>query len=724
MKRFRLLIPLFIALDAATLAAEPRIPASKPPASPPALPILLPRMEHRGLSPDELQFLLSGPLDRAIDKARLLPDQPVSEACVEVRDLDRPAIPDSIDVLHYDIRIDQVDEGTKTFTAVTTVRVKALRNLDWFDLDLASCTVDSVEVAALPRTNFVSVGFIQTSPVPDPSPQILTINLPQTLITGDSLEARVHYRGTSGCISVDGIPSGVVFSAVGVHTFSEPSYARHWYPSHDVPWDKATVAISVFPDSGRVPSASGMPAGQIQIDGRNYAHWETSFPVSTYLNAFYLGDYVEIDTTALGGTPVQYFTYPNLVTYTRVDFENVPDMMRFYSTFYPYPYPRYGMSLGYFGGGMEHVMNTLVGYFFIRGDRSFESLWAHELAHQWWGDLVTVGRWRDIWLNEGFATFFDLLYTEHRYGQAAMKSRIAFTDSVYQARLELLDHPILDPPLNDIFSFTVYNKGARVLDMLRGVSRFRLMTGPPAPPEAHQSAADAGDARFFSIFPEYASRHLYGNVTTEDFQQVAEEKLGENLDWFFKPWLEGKAYPTWLVDWQDTLSSSGTSVRVHIQEAPTDSTRYTVLLPVRYRSGTATLDEVRTVGPDSSTWVVSLPPGQWTVELDPENWVLDKSEVQSLPTVQRIDIMPNPSSSGFIFTARVAGTVAVPGFFEVHDLQGRLVRHLDFGSLAPGTITFTWDGRAADGSHAAAGVYFARFTAGQTHTTARLVLLR
>jgi aminopeptidase N len=446
--------------------------------------------------------------------------------------------------------------------------------------------------------------------------------------------------------------------------------------------------------------------------------------VSTYLNAFYLGNYVELTDSTLTGIPLQYFTYPNLEEYTRVDYENVPDMVDFYSTFFPYPYPRYAMSLGYFGGGMEHIMDSLIGYFFIRGDRSFEPLFAHELAHQWWGDLVTVASWRHIWLNEGFATYFDLLFTEHAYGRAAKQARIAFTDSVYQARPDL-DHPILDPPLDDVFSNTEYTKGARVLDMLRGVSRFRLMTGPPAPPQSHQAAAEAGDARFESIFTGYASRYRYRNVTTADFQQVAEEKLGENLDWFFGPWLNGTAYPTWWFDWRDTLFAGESTVEVHVQEAPTNPTRFTVLMPVRYRSGTTILDEVRTIGPDSTSWVASLPPGQWTVELDPDNWVLDKAERRLLiPPAPELTIAPNPSYSGFRFMTTITGTTPVAARLTVHDIQGRRVHHVDFGTLSPGPIALAWDGRADDGTRAAAGVYFARVWLGATSTIARIVMLR
>jgi aminopeptidase N len=370
---------------------------------------------------------------------------------------------------------------------------------------------------------------------------------------------RVKYYGAgSDCINVSGLPSGVVFSFLGVHTFSEPVYARRWYPCHDVPWDRATVSIEVPPLSGWVASASGIPADSVVIGSRTYARWITPEPIATYLSAFYLGNYVTLtDTTSRGSA--EYFTYPGLEDVTRVDFANVPDMLEFYSSIYPYPNPRYAMSLGYFPGGMEHQMNSLISRFIIHGDRSSEGLFAHELAHQWWGNLVTMDSWRHLWLNEGFATCFDLLYTEHRYGRDEMRARIAYTDSVYKSLPDSLDHPILDQPLVKLFSFTLYEKGARVLDMLRAISRMRLMTGPPSAPETFAEEIAAGDARFFSIFAEYAARHAWGNATTDDFQAVAEGALGEDLDWFFTPWLEGTAFPTWETDWNATPHVDGTS---------------------------------------------------------------------------------------------------------------------------------------------------------------------
>ncbi|HET9233285.1 MAG TPA: M1 family aminopeptidase, partial [Candidatus Eisenbacteria bacterium] len=390
----------------------------------------------------------------------------------------------------------------------------------------------------------------------------------------------------------------------------------------------------------------------------------------------------------------------------------------------PYPFPRYAMSLGYFGGGMEHVMNSLIGYFYIRGDRSHETLWSHELAHQWWGDLVTLDTWREIWLNEGFAVFYEYLYSEHKYGAESVRTRIAYIDSVYQALPDSLDHPILNPPRQNPFTTVVYYKGARVLDMLRGVSRLRLMEGPPSVPETHLAAIQAADERFRAIFTDYASQYAYENVTTTDFQHVAENKLGENLDWFFDPWLGGEGFPTWWLDWRATPQGSSTSIEVRVQQATTDATKYSMPILVRYRSETDVLEEVRTVGSDARSWTVSLGSGNWTVELDPEDWILDRTEERSLiPGIHGLHVSPNPSRTGFNFSGTLGGTDEVPSTLSVYDLAGRRVRFIDVGSLAPGPVSIAWDGRADDGTVSAPGMYFARLSFGASSATARLVLL-
>jgi aminopeptidase N len=373
---------------------------------------------------------------------------------------------------------------------------------------------------------------------------------------------------------------------------------------------------------------------------------------------------------------------------------------------------------------MEHEWNSLIGWFYIHGDRSMETLFAHELAHQWWGDLVTLADWRDLWLNEGFATYCEYLYAEHAYGWTAMRETTAKIDSVYIARLDMLDHPVLDPPAQWPFTFTVYRKGGRILDMLRGVSRLRLMTGGPRPPAEWEAAGLAGDDRFFRIFSRYAQDHADGNVTTADFRAAAEAELGEDLGWFFDPWLSGRAFPDLQARWFRTSSLAATRVSVELAQVQ-GGTQFRLPIQVRYRDGDHLLDEVRELDGPAVTWSVDLPPGKWGVEIDPDDWLLDRHVSQEIvPEPQAVEITPNPSRTGFDVTATLGGPGPTPVAFAIYDLEGRRVRGWPQTSLPPGFFQERWDGLTEMGRPAAAGVYVARVAIGNEVVVRRLVVLR
>jgi hypothetical protein len=303
-----------------------------------------------------------------------------------------------------------------------------------------------------------------------------------------------------------------------------------------------------------------------------------------------------------------------------------------------------------------------------------------------------------------------------------MREASALTDSVYMARQEL-DHPVLDPPADKVFSFIVYNKGARILDMLRGVSRLHLMKGALAPPESFAEAAQTGDERFFRTFSRHAGEHAFGNVTTSDYQQIAEEELGEDLDWFFDPWLNGESYPRLEYDWVSSSSAQGTALHVHLRLAESAAPFIPMPLHVRYRSGSTILDEVRTLKPEQQ-WVVELPQGEWEVILDPDDWFLETHERKALVTgIPQMAAFPNPSSAGFDLLATLEGTAPEPVSLSIYDVQGRRVRTLDLGQVDPGPVIARWDGRADDGRLARPGSYFARFILGSRAVSRRLVVL-
>ncbi len=698
------------------LGAQPA-PSTGPAPSAPTLDLLIPYMEQGLVPAADLPWLLDA--SRAEVLEALTRYEAARTDCARLVSMDPPPQPDSLDVLRYDIHIEEINEGAKSFRATTTLTLRALKPLNAVDLDLVDCAVERARVspgggaAPEPATVAQSQGLLHVGPFP-------------TIPREGRFEIAITYASAnSDCIGESGIPGGMVFTSLGVHTFAEPVYARHWFPSHDVPWDKATVSITVNVPEGREASAIGTLVEDRRVDGRRRMRWVMDEPVATYLVAFYVGDYVRLEDSAPDGVPLEYFTFEDRIDKTRNDFLNVPAMMEFYSRVYPYPFARYAMTLGLFGGGMEHQTNSLIAYSAVRGDRKSEGLYAHELAHQWWGNLVTLASWRDVWLNEGFATYFELLFAEHLYGSGALRAGLALRDSVYKANPQL-DHPLLDHPPGRLLSFVMYNKGARVLHMLRSISRLQPLVGAPAWEADLRQAAVEGDRRFLEIFSLYARRHAFGNVVTENFKQAAEDVLGEDLTWFFQPWLTGKGYPKFAWDWRSTNSGAGVVLDVRVRQSQEEPGVPLFRMPVHVRyvsSGTA-IDDVRWVDGRLTEWSVDLPADDWNVVPDPDGWLLAGNARGDLfPRLSALAVSPNPSGGRFTISGVLSGSTGETATLNVIDVRGRLARRLGPVSLAPGAFTVEWDGRGDDGRSAPDGVYFARLQTRFRTVSHRLVLL-
>src|SRR5438876_2143765 len=181
---------------------------------------------------------------------------------------------------------------------------------------------------------------------------------------------------------------------------------------------------------------------------------------------------------------------------------------------------------GWTSGAMEHQTITSMGYLLLTGDATYEGVVAHELSHQWFGDAVTLTDWRNIWLNEGFATYSEALWTEYKKGQQAYLDYMKkndfgyFTSTVYAPEGFISNYAVYA---------TVYQKGSWVLHMLRGMM---------------------GDEIFFKALREYFDRYKYKNATTQDFQKVFEEIYGQPLDWFFDEWVyKGIGRPKYEYSW-------------------------------------------------------------------------------------------------------------------------------------------------------------------------------
>jgi hypothetical protein len=348
-------------------------------------------------------------------------------------------------------------------------------------------------------------------------------------------------------------------------------------------------------------------------------------------------------------------------------------------------------------GGMEHQTITTM----ARGYRTNRRVVVHELAHQWWGDLVTCGTWKDIWLNESFATYAEALWEESVGGAVALRSTMAgklHFDASWNAAL-------YDPvgQGQDLFSDLVYSKGAWVLHTLRGV---------------------IGDSAFFRSLRDYRETHGMRSVVTADLQAVLEKNARVPLGRFFDAWVYGEGYPVYAFSW--AYAGDSLSLRVFQQQSaawPTYS------MPIQFRASSAgkettfvILDSLRV-----QSFRVPFPFAPDSIRLDPDGWILKKLTVAPvaaeeaeppLPSAFSLDQnFPNPFNPSTIIRFRLPA--AGPVRLVVYDLLGRAVATLVDAPRNAGRHEVLFDGAGLT-----SGVYICRLTAGDYSTTRKMILAK
>jgi aminopeptidase N len=397
--------------------------------------------------------------------------------------------------------------------------------------------------------------------------------------------------------------------------------------------------------------------------------------------------------------PVEYYVYPNDRAKAEIDFAPTVPMIQFYDSLfgdYPFLDEKYAMAEFQWGGGMEHQTCTSYGSGLLTGTNSNDDIIAHELSHQWWGDMITPAEWRDIWLNEGFATYCEALWFEHIDG------RQEYFDSMDDLRDPFgpFDGTVYDPDY--VYHKTVYDKGAWVLHMLRWVM---------------------GDQDFFDAMRAYGAdnRFAYANATTAQFQGVCETYFGSSLDWFFDQWVYREGEPAYKYYWMKSASGAGERVEVKITqtqdgfayEMPVEIVLHTAAGDVRHTRWNRARTEFYTF--DSLETVTG-------VSVDPDGWILaDKTQGKSgdLPA---LSITPNPfnAATAISFQTQTDGAVNV----TVYDVTGARVRVLVEDQRPAAFYTVPWDGRNDSGGSVAKGVYYLDLHTPTAHTTASVVIVR
>ncbi len=415
------------------------------------------------------------------------------------------------DVLSYDLSL-----GWEPIAAwldgVAVITAAAAHDLAAFNLDLTGFDVDGVDVDGEPAD------FTRDA-------DELTVTPSMPIRSGAEFTVTVRYAGTP----VDNdFSAGDVARPSGWHTrdgfayvAGEPLSASTFHPANDHPSDKASFTYRITAPSELTVAASGT-LQDTAVDGdRTTWTFVQPDPQATYLTTLVIGDFVVVDDEpSASGVPIRNVFDADLVERVSPVFDAQPEMVdEFERLFGDYPFDVYGSVVvdDSFGGALETQTLSIYGADIV-AFADPESVVAHELAHQWFGNHVTVERWEDIWLNEGFATYGEALWSE-----------AADPDFSYQAwiRSLLLAGPALerhvhDPGPNDLFGAQVYLRGAFTLHALRVL---------------------VGDDTFFDILREWSGRFGGANATTDDFEALAEERSGHDLDDFFDEWLRTRELP-------------------------------------------------------------------------------------------------------------------------------------------------------------------------------------
>jgi aminopeptidase N len=419
------------------------------------------------------------------------------------------------DVQHYSLDLTVTDVASGTLTGVVTIEAAATQNLSRFNLDFIGFTIDSLTVAGQPAK------FTRQEPE-------LTITPAKPLAAGQPFVIEVAYHGTPKVVDSVAAPGQIgwiVFNG-GSYVLSQPDGAATYFPANDHPLDKAAYSFRITVPKPFEVAANGVLADTVEEGDTTTFVWDAPGPMASYLSTVIIGEFDQETASSPDGVPIRNFYSAGLDETVRQPFARQGEMLALYSDLFgPYPFPVYGSMI--IDTRMETALEaqTLSLYGTDQLDLEdiplTEQLVAHELAHQWFGDSVSVADWGDIWLNEGFATYAEALWLEHLGGEEALDKWVQENyDYVVEAGDEMI------PPgavtADDLFNEGVYCRGGLTL---------------------HAPRQEVGDETFFEILSTYYDRFEGGNVRTADFIAVAEEISGQDLQDFFDDWLYSPEMP-------------------------------------------------------------------------------------------------------------------------------------------------------------------------------------
>jgi aminopeptidase N len=432
---------------------------------------------------------------------------------------------------------------------------------------------------------------------------------------------------------------------------------RCWFPCVDHPNEKSTSEVIATVPAKMTVLSNGRPQGAVDHgDGTRTFHFKHDVPHSSYLVTLVAGEYVDL-VEKVGDVELHVLVPPGREGDAPRSFARTGEMIRLFGERigHPYPYPRYSQVVvaDFIFGGMENTSATTLTDDTLHDERahldfSSESLVAHELAHQWFGDLITCRDWSEGWLNEGFATYFEILWREHSDGvDWADYDRLLDQEAYLDEDARRYRRPVVanvyHEPI-DVFDRHLYEKGGAVLHMLRN---------------------QLGDERFWRAIGHYVQKHKWGSVETRDLARAVDEATGVNPDRFFEQWVFRAGYPDLKVELQWDDAHKQARVRVEQkQEAKGETPLFWLPLTIGFvvdgKAQPVTLEVERA----EETFVIPLAAKPTQAVIDPRNHVLKKLDAKKPDDLWRAEVVAAPDGIDRVRAARALGEAREPGAVE------------------------------------------------------------
>lgn len=420
------------------------------------------------------------------------------------------------DVLHYQINL-AADMKNESITATVLIQAQSTQLLDQFNLDFAGFEIKSLLLNGQETT------YDRQAPE-------LIIHPAESIPAETEFELEITYHGKPEppADAAFEFAGGWYFYDSGAFVSSEPNGAAYWYPVNDHPSDKATYDFSITVAEPWVVATNGTLQEVIENeDDTRTFNWSSNDSIASYLVTVNIGDFALVeDLDNPSSVPIRNY-FPADQEQTGIDtFRKQPKMIETFSELFgDYPFDVYGAVVlnENIGFALETQTLSLFGDNILNGSPDNEVVIAHELAHQWFGNSVSLTSWQEIWLNEGFATYASALWLEAEYGAPVMMSvmnnwRDLITDTDFMKTAPKIG----DPGTEDLFHRAIYFRGAWTLHALR---------------------LRVGDEAFFNILRQYNEKYRYSNATIQDFIDLSIEVSGKNLQPLFNIWLYTRDFP-------------------------------------------------------------------------------------------------------------------------------------------------------------------------------------